>query len=205
MLNIPELFLEDLIRYRAEQGNKIDAFDIPEIIKIFMSIFKAQINKDSHVDLYNELLEIEKKFTALFEAADKFKPYKIRIEVVKHPEHATNTILDAVEQIQIIASGLEDQQASNNINNLSILIMESCNFQDLTGQRIRKVQNIFDHIEKLILEIVKNLDIPKKEEDLKEENALTERERKQGKHLLNGPQVQTEAPDQKSIDDIFNS
>lgn len=216
MLNLPEVFLNELIKYRLENDEKVTSFNLVEIIKIFMDVFKAQVNQESHVDLYNEFISIESDLEHLFSDIDKLKPYKMvkkdipsasseLAEVIKQTEQATNTILDSLEQIQMISGSMEDKETAQMIDSLCLGMMESCNFQDLSGQRIKKVITIFANIEKFINSSLKHLNIPKNEDDLREENLFTEFEKKKGRHLLNGPQTQAEAPDQKAIDDIFNS
>src|SRR3546814_114085 len=66
--------------------------------------------------------------------------------VVGATEEATGRILDAAEQIQTIAEGL-DQAVQNQLVDLVTGIFEACNFQDITGQRISKVVRTLKHIE----------------------------------------------------------
>src|SRR3546814_19418060 len=54
--------------------------------------------------------------------------------VVGATEEATGRILDAAEQIQTIAGGL-DQAVQSQLVDLVTGIFEACNFQDITGQR----------------------------------------------------------------------
>src|SRR3546814_13202189 len=54
--------------------------------------------------------------------------------VVGATEEATGRILDAAEQIQTIAGGL-DQAVQRQLVDLVTGIFEACNFQDIPGQR----------------------------------------------------------------------
>ena len=74
--------------------------------------------------------------------------------VVGGTEHATQQILEAAEAIDQSASALmkvnsPDQQKllSEEIQERVVSIFEACNFQDLTGQRIKKVMTTMKFIE----------------------------------------------------------
>jgi chemotaxis protein CheZ len=75
--------------------------------------------------------------------------------IVAGTEHATETILSAVERIDedsdnLSASVRTKQQRDTvaDIRDQAVRIYEACNFQDLTGQRISKVIRAFGFIEK---------------------------------------------------------
>ena len=76
--------------------------------------------------------------------------------VVLGTEQATENILSAAEAIDEEANTLsarldgEDQGLANDIQEKVIQIFESCNFQDLTGQRITKVVTTLKFIEEHI-------------------------------------------------------
>jgi chemotaxis protein CheZ len=74
--------------------------------------------------------------------------------VASATESATTTILGAVEDIEsasnlLRASGLEGRQGDyvGTILDRVILLYETCNFQDLTGQRIEKVVDTLKFVE----------------------------------------------------------
>lgn len=73
--------------------------------------------------------------------------------VVKGTEHATESILAAVERIDEDANNLvahlkgDKQAMASDIQERVLAIYEACNFQDLTGQRITKVVNVLRFIE----------------------------------------------------------
>lgn len=76
--------------------------------------------------------------------------------VVADTESATEFILSAAERIDSGAAKLaaraddETRAALDSIRADTILIFESCNFQDITGQRIRKVVSLMQYIEERI-------------------------------------------------------
>src|SRR4051794_2773714 len=77
--------------------------------------------------------------------------------VISATEAATNTIIACTEEIEEIVHELraslpEGYQSSrvNDMNELVVRIFESCNFQDLTGQRITKVVRALSFIEERV-------------------------------------------------------
>jgi chemotaxis protein CheZ len=128
--------------------------------------------------------------------------------IVGATEKATHTILDAAERISDQANKMlevagEDDELSpyaHNINNEVYTIFESCNFQDITGQRVTRVVKtlnfIEDRIKKIIadwgIEAFSDLPIP-----------TTELEIHTSDDLVNGPQVEQVALSQDDIDALF--
>lgn len=78
-------------------------------------------------------------------------------EVVRSTEQATNTILAAVERMETIVGEVRaqlppgaDTGRLDELGDLAIRILEACNFQDLTGQRIAKVVQALSFIEERV-------------------------------------------------------
>lgn len=81
--------------------------------------------------------------------------------VVKDTEVATSTILESMEIIdetaQFIKSATRNEEiagGSDNILDQVVRVFETCNFQDLTGQRINKVVNTMKFIEERVNNLV---------------------------------------------------
>jgi chemotaxis protein CheZ len=77
--------------------------------------------------------------------------------VVRATEEATNQIMAATEEIEDIVNEVRAQLPEGyqnsrlkDLNELTLRIFESCNFQDLTGQRITKVVQALSFIEQRI-------------------------------------------------------
>jgi chemotaxis protein CheZ len=129
--------------------------------------------------------------------------------VVGGTEEATQQILEAAESIDQAASALTkvtspDQQKllSEEIQERVVAIFEACNFQDLTGQRIKKVMNTMKFIENhvtVMMDIWGGVDAIKAHAppvvDLREGDA----------RLLNGPKLADDAghASQDDIDALF--
>lgn len=126
-------------------------------------------------------------------------------EVIKATEDATNRIMDAAEAIQTIADSLDNaspakQQLSNHAEDL----IQACTFQDITGQRIRKVLRMHEHIEARIGNLVKIFGgaLP---EGYTLKNLPAGTTARPDEALMNGPQLSQNAPSQDDIDKLFAS
>ena len=130
--------------------------------------------------------------------------------VVGGTEEATQQILEAAESIDQAATALikvnsPDQQKllSEEIQERVVSIFEACNFQDLTGQRIKKVMNTMKFIENhitVMMDIWGGVDAIKAHAppivDLREGDA----------RLLNGPKLADDVghASQDDIDALFD-
>jgi chemotaxis protein CheZ len=125
--------------------------------------------------------------------------------VVADTESATESILSAAERIDAVAAKLASRSegdtrvALDSLRSDAILIFESCNFQDITGQRIRKVVSLMQYIEERIKsmgEIWQELGAINTEVDEMDEDDA----------LLNGPALAGDigVVSQDDIDSLFN-
>lgn len=124
-------------------------------------------------------------------------------EVVRHTEEATNSIMDKADAIMLLAGGLTDADASTKLSEHAVGILEACSFQDITGQRIKKVLNTLEQIELRISRLVKLFGgaLP---EHINIDDVDTGR-RRPDEDLLNGPQLSANKPTQEEIDKMFSS
>ncbi len=128
--------------------------------------------------------------------------------VVIGTEAATENILSAAEIVDDRANTLSamldgDQQGlAIDIQDKVIQIFESCNFQDLTGQRITKVVNTLRFIED---RIGRMMDIWGGIDTFKNVEIVDELRREGDKALLNGPALegQEDVASQDDIDALF--
>ncbi len=128
--------------------------------------------------------------------------------IVAATESATQRILNANEQIENLvreianfhADDTDVTERSEAIANHIIEVLEACNFQDITGQRIQKVVNTLRFIEERILALINIWGI-EAFTDLPVPDAgagLTEDEQ-----LMNGPQI-SGGITQDEIDKLFD-
>ncbi|ODN71733.1 protein phosphatase CheZ [Methylobrevis pamukkalensis] len=120
--------------------------------------------------------------------------------VVEATEEATNTIMSAAEVI--MAADTSDPDAYQTlVNDKVIEIFEACSFQDISGQRIKKVVETLDHIDRRVSALVEKLKLAKIEISGTEDE--TDEERRRRELILHGPQFKGEGVNQSEIDSLF--
>mgnify|MGYP003110627762 FL=1 len=130
--------------------------------------------------------------------------------IVKDTEMATHTILESAEQIDDLAMTLKNSAPSDfvadHVEQIAFIvtkIFESCNFQDITGQRINKVVSTLAFVEERVHNMISIwgedafADLPVADKDDTEEKP-------EDSELLNGPQLQGEGISQDDIDKLFD-
>lgn len=124
-------------------------------------------------------------------------------EVVRHTEEATNTIMDKVDALILIATEVTDTQVAAKITEHGMGILEACSFQDITGQRINKVMSTLEQIELRVGRLVKRLG--GELDEVGPIEAIETKPRRTDEDLLHGPQMGSEAQTQEDIDKLFGS
>lgn len=119
--------------------------------------------------------------------------------VVEATAAATSSIMDSCDIIQQKVSEIEGPQTAA-INDEIMKIYEACSFQDITGQRIRKVVktlvNIEDRVEKLLSVLG--------DKTISRIGQVVEESRPKGDEaLLNGPQLPGQGVSQDEIDRLL--
>lgn len=121
--------------------------------------------------------------------------------VVKATASATHTIMNAAEEIL----GTEDESPEiyrSTVETKLLEIFEACSFQDITGQRISKVLDALDQVEKRLGRFASAVNIRDRADAVDPEEALRQARREM--LLLNGPQREDEAIAQDDIDKLFD-
>ncbi|MBD1547857.1 chemotaxis protein [Labrenzia aggregata] len=123
--------------------------------------------------------------------------------IVTQTEGATQSILEAAEQIQEKAWTLREQGAEDSIcddiDAKATEIFMACSFQDLTGQRTTKVVQVLRYLESRINLMISIWGIEDHEAD---ESAGPEDTRPDA-HLLNGPQREGKGVSQNNVDELM--
>ena len=119
--------------------------------------------------------------------------------IVEATEDATNTIMEAAEEI-MGADSSDPAAYQELVSNKMISIFEACTFQDITGQRISKVVTTLNYIDERVSSFIEHLRIPG---DLDAEFEETEEERRQRELILHGPQHSGEGVSQDDIDSML--
>ena len=176
----------------------------------------------------NELMRLKDEMREIYQAIEETKCQILTIKesgsegqkmdrvaeelslIVKGTEEATNNILQSAELIDNNASNLvaalkdgSQQALACEIQDHIVNIFESCNFQDLTGQRITRVVKTFCFIEKRIMKMMDIWGGPESFQNVTPDELET---RNGDKSLLNGPSLETEenVASQEDIDALFD-
>ena len=128
--------------------------------------------------------------------------------IVEATESATNQILEANEAIETEINAIakthhDDEQVMllvDKIADQSIRILESCNFQDITGQRVTKVVKTIRFIEERILAMIDIWGVQAFAELPVPDVSVG----KDGDDLMNGPQLGNSGISQDEIDALFD-
>lgn len=129
--------------------------------------------------------------------------------IVEHTAAATDTILEACETVDAAGAALGGEVGGEwpcKLQAATTRIYEACSFQDITGQRIRKVVGALKAID---AKVAAMLDQFGPHMDLSSAPAAGNspaRDAREGHEaLLNGPQLPKAAMDQSSIDKLLAS
>jgi chemotaxis protein CheZ len=184
----------------------IDTFkqDLAEAQKI-----RAELD-EIYAAIERTKLEIATLHTTGFKGAQMVRVTGELDAIVQGTLEATDQILSSAEAIDRDSGLLEaackseqDKALAADIQENVVKIFESCNFQDLTGQRITKVVNTLKFIED---RIVRMMNIWGGIETFQAINVEQIPDREGDAALLNGPKIMSDAghASQDDIDALFN-
>ncbi|GJM02557.1 MAG: hypothetical protein DHS20C08_10580 [Rhodomicrobium sp.] len=126
--------------------------------------------------------------------------------IVESTESATNTILEAAEEIQEAAWILREAGAQDAtcdiIDNKTTDIYTACSFQDITGQRTTKVVQALCYIENRVNAMIDIWGLNETDSSAPRKDNMDNRA---DAHLLNGPAKLGEGLEQGCVDDMLNS
>ena len=130
-------------------------------------------------------------------------------EIVSSTEKATHGILEQLEEIDGIADEIREKADNDalstlcdRINEKTMTAIESCTFQDITGQRVHRIIKSLQFVEERVnamVELWGREDIETILETLGEDMSEPEGD----EALLNGPQLPGESISQDDIDKLF--
>jgi len=202
----PDL-VQRLDAIRHERGDTVHIDEVGEIVHALLQTVNGDVSAGD-LRLYRELSSLAEYITSARKEIAALRPDEIRSDfipsatdeldaIVGATEAATNCILDAAERLEGIAP-MVDEEVAERLTEVTTAIYESCNFQDLTGQRITKVVRVLKVIEERLTTLVKIFGEEMGEETVKEEKQVLSDE-----DLLNGPQLPENATDQAEIDRLL--
>ncbi|HEY8963951.1 MAG TPA: protein phosphatase CheZ [Alphaproteobacteria bacterium] len=121
--------------------------------------------------------------------------------VVTAAKHATDSIMNSCDAISAAVAGTS---AEAKVGEETTKIYEACSFQDITGQRIKKVVKVLHEVETKVGQLLHMLghgDGARKELIARPVEDMRQGDDK----LMNGPQLPTNAMSQEEIDKLLSS
>jgi chemotaxis protein CheZ len=199
--------LVEFLKVERPDFGLADVMDLAERMAHSLDETVASTDALLHEEFRNIALEIsslKRDITAL-------RPDHIRFEripqagreldaVVDATEDATQTIMSAAEAI-MAADGSDPAAYRAFVDEQMIAIFEACTFQDITGQRIRKVIRTLGWIEERIATLASKLKMVGPE--TAEEPVEDVDEQRMRELILHGPQMKGDGISQNAVDDFF--
>lgn len=191
--------LGELAKYINETKKSLQSFDAAQITD--EDLPEASDQLEAIVESTEEATD--KILTATEDMLEKDAAIAKAMGLLKEAKEESSG--GAAEKIDAAIKELEEVSTHNNQKLMGI--MEACNFQDLTGQRIQKIISLVKGIESKLMKMILSFNIKKQEstggdeEKLKKEKAMLA---KIEESELKGPQKQGEGVDQSEVDDLLN-
>ena len=202
--------LKKLNSLQKDQSDNIAPKDLETLIKEFSSTVGAYASVEKREKIYSEVDTILKQvpdlkhetFTTEEEILKGSLVPNISIElrsVIEQTEQSAGGILDVADSIRNISQQDISKPLSDELTKNSTKLLELCNFQDLTGQIIRKIIKNLTDIESTISNI---FNILSQDQRVILKKKITPAPAKD--ELLNGPQQDKDRPSQTAVDDLFD-
>ena len=200
--------LEELVNcLRENREHPVSIRDIASVTEVLISAVRRYFT-DLDTSIYRELNQLSAHITETKTEIADLRPGEIKAQIpvagdqlgaiVKSTELATNTIMEAAEEIM---AGSGDDAAAHRaaVEDACMRIFEACSFQDITGQRVTKVVKTLSHIDERLTTLLEALgaelaDIPVEPESQPEGDAA----------LMTGPALEGEGIDQDEVDALLN-
>jgi chemotaxis protein CheZ len=129
--------------------------------------------------------------------------------IIEHTDTATHSILHCLEEITDLTDKLQDvtkdaetAKICDQLIDRTTNAMEACTFQDITGQRVRKIVRSMKFVEgrvNAMVELMGREGIMAAVDELDDDKDMAD----EAKHYLNGPQLPGESISQDDIDKLF--
>ena len=205
---------------RAVLREELDAFLKKEVEGRFYQNLVMEM-KGGIGDVYHSIADFKKDLGTLSNQADSAETLigdasDQLEEIVKATESATNQIMDIVEgyqtQLAEMGAAVDSLPASPAMETLrrqiagmsseTLAIMTACSFQDITGQRVRKVVDLIRAIEKRILEMMVSSGVKIKEKREGKDDFQIADDAHKAVDMLKGPDSSV---GQDNVDDLLAS
>ncbi len=183
-----------------------------QVIEIINSVINKMDGSNVGRDVYQHIAELAEIIDSLKKEISLQTPEHVKNShipdatdeldaVISATANATNTIMGICEEIEGIAAGVEGDAKDQLVNKVTE-IYEACTFQDVTGQRIKKVVTTLHVIEEKVDRIISTLGttVGLKANAHKIEKTVSVDD---DASLLNGPQMPDKAITQDDIDRLL--
>jgi len=168
-----------------------------------------------HSEVFREFREISRAITKTKSEISALQANDIRSEripeagreliaVVDATEDATNCIMECAETI-MTADPSNPATYHNVVNENVMAIFEACSFQDLTGQRISRVVETLEHIEKRVSKFAERVGVADQDPNVPVDREEQDRQKRKKDLLIHGPQNQGEGASQDQIDNLLDA
>ncbi len=183
-----------------------------QVIEIIHSVINKMDANAAQREVYLHIAELAKIIDDLKKQISSHGPQYVKNThipeatdeldaVVAATADATNTIMSQCEKIDAVGAGLDDA-SKEALTGCVTQIYEACSFQDITGQRIKKVITTLRIIEERVDSIVDTLG-DKVGLKISDAQLVKEVSVEDEKSLLNGPQMPEKAITQADIDKLL--
>jgi len=167
--------------------------------------------KHELLGLFNYIQRVRAEIAAIDRPAEEEMAFKSMGEqldaIVKATEHATDTIMSAMErneealnELRKTVTGPAQVALMDKILTNGHDVFEACSFQDITGQRVSKVVKSITYVEDRVNAVVEIWG----KEQMADVEIEPQTEKTDDEKLLNGPQLEGEGLDQAAIDALFD-
>lgn len=203
---------ERLVALRVERGDNVDVGEIADVVESLMKTMDGDLSA-LDMQIHQEIYQLVGYVREVKNEIALIRPTKIKDEyipeatdeldaIVSMTAGATETILEMVESIEELTSDMP-KEISGKVGDAVTRIYEACNFQDITGQRIKKIVEALKYIDEKIEKLALTVGhAPEDElEDELENNIVRP---STDEDLLNGPQLPENANSQSDIDSMFD-
>lgn len=190
--------------------------EIQEVVQEMISSMEGDLS-EMNLKLYAEVESLARYIVTAKSEIAALRPDEIMSQhlpsatdeldaIVGSTEEATNGILQAMESLEAL-TGEMDPAMAEKVTDAVTQVYESCNFQDITGQRITKVVKALKHIESKVDALVAAFgdEIAKYKSTHPNQEKPVAEDPMSDKALLNGPQLPDNASKQDDIDALLAS
>ncbi|MFO0998557.1 MAG: hypothetical protein U1F33_17950 [Alphaproteobacteria bacterium] len=198
-------------REAAPRPVAADPAELSQSLKSVLASMQGDLSAEQRA-IHRDIGEVIQSIETLHQEIRGLEPSRIWQEhipeasdeldaIVQATEDATNRIMSAAEVIERVAGELDGDKSAE-LTDVVTSIYEACSFQDITGQRVKKVVRTLQHIEVVVGAMARHFGIdgstslpaaPRLDSDDPDAK------------LLNGPSLPSDAKTQADIDALFSS